>query len=175
MSHTTPLPGERAPKLTVDVLGGPGIDLAADTPQNFSLTFFYRGLHCPICRTQLEELNGRIADFDAMGIKVYAISMDSKDRAERQKEEWKIDKLPIGYGLSEASARQWGLFISAKVKDPEPARFSEPGIAVLYPDGTIYALYLQNVPFARPTLDGLRDGLKFVIEKQYPIRGKVAA
>lgn len=175
MSHTTPMPGDKAPTLKVDVIGGMALDLAAGRPESFTVVFFYRGLHCPVCKRQLEELNGKLADFEALGIKVHAVSMDGKDRAERQKSEWAIGNLPIGYGLSEASAREWGLFISAKAKDPEPARFAEPGIAVVYPDGTIYALYLQNVPFARPSLDALKDGLKFIIANDYPIRGQVAA
>ncbi|MCP3056113.1 redoxin domain-containing protein [Aurantimonas marianensis] len=175
MRHTTPVPGDKAPNLTVDVLGGAALELAGTTPEKMSLVFFYRGVHCPICKTQLEELNDKRAGFEAMGISVHAVSMDSRERAERQRQEWKIDDLPIGYGLSEESAREWGLFISGQEKDSEPARFAEPGIAMIYPDGTIYALHFQSVPFARPTLDGLKKGLSFILENDYPIRGKVAA
>ncbi|MEF2547064.1 redoxin domain-containing protein [Aurantimonas sp. E1-2-R+4] len=175
MRHTTPIPGDKAPKLAVEVLGGPAFDLAADKPAKMSLVFFYRGVHCPICKTQLEELNDRRAEFEAIGVSVRAVSMDSKERAERQKQEWKIADLPIGYGLTEESAREWGLFISAKEKDSEPTRFAEPGIAMIYPDGTIYALHFQSIPFARPTLDGLKKGLGFILENDYPIRGKLAA
>lgn len=175
MNHMTPLPGDRAPDLKVPTLAGPVLDLSAVTPQAFSLVFFYRGVHCPICRSQLEELAAKRPAFEERGIAVYAVSMDSSERAKRQSEAWEIDGLPVGYGLSEESARAWGLFISAKAQDAEPARFAEPGIAVIYPDGRLYALYLQNVPFARPRLDELLGGLKFVIENDYPVRGSVAA
>lgn len=175
MAHTTPTPGKKAPTLKVDVIGGSAIDLASDRPTNFSLILFYRGVHCPTCKGQIEELNGKLLDFESLGIKVHVVSMDDRARAERQKGEWAIDNVPIGYGLTEESARTWGLFISAKEKDTEPERFAEPGVAVVYPDGTIYALYLQSVPFARPTLDGLMRGLKFIIDNHYPARGTVAA
>lgn len=175
MAHATPMPGDKAPRLTFDVLDGSPVDLSADHPENFSIVFFYRGVHCPICRKQLEELVARRSDFEAIGAKFHVVSMDSVERAERQKKEWTIEGLPIGYGMSEETAREWGLFISAKEQDAEPDRFSEPGIAVLYPDGRIYALYFQTVPFARPRLDDLLGSLKFVLERDYPIRGKLAA
>lgn len=175
MPHSTPIPGEKAPDLKVDVLDGSPLDLWQERPENFTLVLFYRGVHCPICRKQMEELAGKREEFAKAGIRVHAVSMDPRDRAERQKNEWAIDGLPIGYALSEASAREWGLFISKKEKDGEPERFAEPGAAVVYPDGRLYALYLQSVPFARPTLDDFYHGLNFVIENNYPIRGTTAA
>lgn len=175
MPHTTPMPGDAAPALKVDTLGGTPFDLSEVHPENFTLVLFYRGYHCPICKDQLEELNGKISDFEAAGIKAHAVSMDSPERAEKQREEWDIGNLAIGYGLSEASAREWGLYISAKEKDAEPERFAEPGTAIIYPDGRIYALYTQNVPFARPPLDDLLGAMKFVLKNDYPVRGKLAA
>ncbi|MDY8111117.1 redoxin domain-containing protein [Fulvimarina sp. 2208YS6-2-32] len=175
MSHTTPIPGQPAPSLTVEALGGKAIDIAADRPKNFTVVFFYRGLHCPICRKQLEELNEKLDAFDEIGVTAHVVSMDEKERAEKQKAEWSIGNLSIGFGLTEKSAREWGLFMSQKEQDAEPDRFAEPGIAVIKPDGTLYSLHLQNVPFARPTIDGLVEGLSFIIENDYPIRGKLAA
>ncbi|MDN5568478.1 MAG: AhpC/TSA family protein, partial [Paracoccus sp. (in: a-proteobacteria)] len=99
-------------------------------------------------------------------------SMAATDRFDRPQQEWALGDLHIGHALTEASARAWGLFMSAREKDAEPEMFSEPGIAVLYPDGRIYSIYLQNVPFARPTLDDLLSGLNFILENDYPIRGK---
>lgn len=175
MRHSAPTPGDKAPNLNVGVLDGSSFDLSQERLENFTLVLFYRGVHCPICKTQMEELAGKRDEFGKAGITVHAVSMDSRERAERQKNEWAIGGLPIGYGLSEESAREWGLYISGKEKDAEPERFAEPGAAVIYPDGRIYALYLQSVPFARPTLDGLLKGLNFVIENNYPVRGKAAA
>lgn len=175
MAHTTPSPGDRAPSLTFQRLDGAAFDLAAARPENFSLIFFYRGSHCPICKSQLEELSGKLEGFAELGVEVHVVSMDDEARARKQRQDWSIDDLAIGYGLGEASAREWGLFISSAAKEGEPERFSEPGLAVVRPDGTIYALHLQNVPFARPTIDGLRQGLGFILEKDYPLRGDLAA
>ncbi len=175
MPHTTPMPGDKAPALMLDVLGGGKLDLASRRPDAFSVVFFYRGVHCPLCRTQMEELLTLKTEFEALGIDVHAVSMDSRERAERQAAEWQIEGLSVGYGMDEATARAWGLFISSKTKDAEPDRFNEPGIAVVDSEGTLYALYLQNVAFARPRLTDILAGLKMSIERQFPIRGRVAA
>ena len=175
MSQHHALPGSPAPVLSLQAIDGGTIDLAAEQPEQFTVVFFYRGVHCPICKTQTEELAARTGEFEKRGIKVMAASMDSEDRARRQADGWKIAGLKVGYALSEEAARAWGLFISQKEKDGEPERFSEPGIAVVYPDGTIYALFHQSVPFARPRLDDLLKGLDFIIEKSYPARGTLAA
>lgn len=175
MPHHHALPGSKAPELRLPGPDGRAVDLSAERPERFTIVFFYRGVHCPICKTQMEELNRRLEEFTDRGISVIAVSMDSEDRAKRQAEEWEIGKLAVGYNLSEADARGWGLFISQKEKDGEPDRFAEPGIAVIYPDGRIYALYHQSVPFARPRLDDLLKGFDFIIAKQYPPRGTLAA
>ncbi len=169
------LPGSPAPALSLPGLGGGAIDLAAEHPNQFTIVFFYRGVHCPICKTQMEELSARASEFEERGISLLAASMDSEERAQRQAEAWKIGNLKVGYGLSEVDARAWGLFISRKEKDSEPERFAEPGIAIVYPNGMIYALFHQSVPFARPRLDDLLKGLDFIIEKSYPARGTLAA
>lgn len=175
MRDTDALPGHPAPNLRLPTLDGGTFDLAESAPRAFTVIFFYRGVHCPICKNQLEELNRRIDAFDERGIAVVAISTDPQERATRQNREWTIDRLTVAYGLGEEDARRWGLYISKKEKDGEPERFNEPGMAVVRRDGTVYALYAQSVPFARPRIDDLLKGLDFVIEKDYPARGTLAA
>jgi hypothetical protein len=47
------LPRQPAPELVVPTLSGTTWNLAAAAPQRFSLIVFYRGLHCPICKTYI--------------------------------------------------------------------------------------------------------------------------
>ena len=70
---------------------------------------FYRGLHCPICKPYLRDLDRKRGDFAELGITAVALSSDSLERAEQAKADWGIDGLTIGYGLSIDAARQWGL------------------------------------------------------------------
>ena len=50
------LPRQLVPQLNVDLAGGGSFHLKGERPANFTLLVFYRGLHCPICKTQLREL-----------------------------------------------------------------------------------------------------------------------
>ena len=39
------------------------------------------------------------------------------------------------------------------------------------PEGLLHLVDIANAPFLRPDLDRLISGLRFVIDKNYPIRG----
>jgi peroxiredoxin len=172
MPHTTLLPGESAPALSVPAIGGGQLTLETG---KVTAVFFYRGVHCPLCKDQLEELAQRRGELAAIGVDSLAVSMDTEDRAARQGEEWNFGDLPVGYGLTEKSAREWGLYISEKTKEVEQHPFSEPAIMLLKADGTIFALWYQNVPFGRATFDALKKGFEFILSHDYPVRGKVPA
>ena len=68
---------------------------------------FYRGLHCPICKTQLGDLELKLPDFAKRGVSVIALSSDAAVRAERSKQEWRLPNLRLGYGLDLQVARSW--------------------------------------------------------------------
>jgi len=48
-------PRKPAPELNVPTLAHGVFDLHSETPQNFSLIVFFRGLHCPLCIKYLKE------------------------------------------------------------------------------------------------------------------------
>jgi len=54
----------------------------------------------------------------------------------------------------------------------EPALFSEPGVFIVRPDGTLYYGAVQTMPFARPHFDELLVALDFALDKNYPARGE---
>ena len=86
--------------------------------------------------------------------------------------EWNTGNLPLVHDLSEEQAREWGLYISQKREgSEEPGKFSEPGLFLVRPDMTLYFAQTQNAPFTRPPLDQLLEGIDFVRDKDYPIRG----
>jgi len=71
--------------------------------------------------------------------------------------------------------RALGLYISAPRSPQETDRpFPEPALFVVNPQGNIQIIDISNAPFARPDLNGVLKGLKFIQEKQYPIRGTLA-
>jgi peroxiredoxin len=169
---------DAAPTLEVSTVGEGTWRLADQNPRNFTMVVFYRGLHCPICSMYLADLNSKAAAFAERGVATVIISTDSGDRAVEAKTKWGLDNLTVGYDLSLDKARAWGLYISSSrgktsTGVEEPALFSEPGLFVIRPDGTLYFGTVQTMPFARPAFGDILKALDFVIANDYPARGEV--
>ena len=181
MTDITPLiPRQPVPPLVAPLVGSGRFDIATEKPERFAFIVFYRGLHCPICRTQMGDLESKLPDFAKRGVSVVAVSSDSAERAERAKREWKLPNLRVGYGLDLQVARAWGLYISTSrgmtsTGVEEPPLFSEPGLFLVKPDRTLYFASVQTMPFARPHFADILGALDFVIAKNYPARGEVTS
>ncbi len=170
-------PRQPVPALQVPTLDHGDYTLQADAPSKFSMLVFYRGLHCPICLKYLLELSRVLTEFDTRGVKVLALSSDTQERARAMADKVKAPALRIGYGLSLASAREWGLYISTSrgmtsAGVEEPPLFSEPGLFIVKPDHTLYFAAVQTMPFARPHFDELLAAIDFALAKNYPARGE---
>ena len=175
MSHL--MPRQPVPDLSVPTLDGPTWTLSEQTPEQFSLIVFYRGLHCPICSGYIRDLDRKESKFNEKGVEVLAVSSDSAERAGETKDSWDLPNLTIGHSLSIEAARDWGLFISTSrgvtsVGIEEPALFSEPGLFLVRPDRTLYCSAVNTMPFARTNFGELLKALDFIIEKDYPARGE---
>ena len=171
------LPRQPVPALRVPTLAHDEFELAADAAAHFTLVVFYRGLHCPICLKYLLELGRLQPEFDQRGVKVIALSSDGQERAQMMADKLKAPDLRMGYDLNLAQAREWGLYISTSrgktsIGIEEPALFSEPGVFIVRPDGTLYCGAVQTMPFARPSFDELLAALDFAIDKNYSARGE---
>jgi peroxiredoxin len=165
-------PTEPAPDLTVPLLRGGTYRLADQRPRTFTMVVFFRGLHCPVCRAELSELERRLAEFEQRGIEVIAVSGETHERTTQLAQEWKLVHLPLAYGLSEEQMRAWGLFISQGVNDSEPALFSEPGLFLISPDHTVYYESILSMPVGRPRVDDLLSGIDYWLTIGYPARGE---
>lgn len=170
------LPRQSVPELRVPTLAHGDFDLAADAPKSFTLIAFYRGLHCPVCLKYLRDLDALIPEYERRGTRVIAVSSDVHERA--QKMAGKVGaNLQFGYSLPLTVARQWGLYISSSrgkssIDIEEPPLFSEPGVFLVRPDGTLYYAAVQTMPFARPLFSELLQAVDFAIAKDYPARGE---
>ena len=132
------MPRQPVPPLQVPTLAHGDYTLSADAPQRFALVVFYRGLHCPICLKYLLELGRLLPDFEQRGVKVIALSSDTRERAQAMADKLKAPALRIGYDLPLASARAWGLYLSTSrgktsAGIDEPALFAEPGVFLVKP------------------------------------------
>jgi peroxiredoxin len=161
--------GSEMPKMSLPKVGGGEMDLSS--AKGWQMLVVYRGKHCPICRTYLKTLDGLLDQFKAASTEVVAVSADTKDKAETEAKEegWRF---PVGYNLSLEQMRSLGLYISEPRSPQETDRpFPEPGLFVINPDGKLQIVDVSNAPFARPELNAVLRGIKFIQEKQYPIRG----
>jgi peroxiredoxin len=179
MTDLVPLiPRQPVPDLAVELAGGGHWRLADRRPKSLSLVVFYRGRHCPQCQKQLADLNRKMDEFEKRGVDAIAISTDSRDRAEDAKAAWSLDRVPIGYDFSLQEARRWGLYISTSrgktsTGFDEPALFSEPGIFLVRPDGTLFSSIVQTMPFVRLHFAELLPAIDSILEKDYPARGHI--
>ena len=164
-------PNQSVPALDVPLVGGGRFRLSGGLSRFFTMVVFYRGYHCPICKTYLRDLDGRLAEFEKLGVEALAVTSDSEDRATKTVAEWELTKLPVGYGLSIEAGRAWGLFVSNAISDKEPPQFIEPGLFLVRPDGTLYAGAVQTMPFARPGFGDVLAAVRFIKERNYPARG----
>jgi peroxiredoxin len=169
-------PRQAVPPLEVTTLDGRSWKLADQTPDSFTMVVFYRGLHCPQCHRYLKGLADQRGAFAERGVEVIAISTDEHDRAEQAREQWDLDALQVGYGLSLDEARAWGLYVSnsrgvTSVGIEEPRQFNEPGLFLVRPDGTLYWAAVQSVLFARPHFDDVLNAIDFIKAKDYPPPG----
>jgi len=170
-------PGEPVPPLLVDTVGGPCWRLCDQKPKNFVLVLFYRGLHCPFCMHQLKELEAKYEDFRRRGVRVLAVSADTRERAERTAVEWGIEELTLCYGLTVDQAKAWGLYLSrgrgmSSRGLEEPGFFVEPAMFLVRPNGTLFGGEVQTMPFARPHLDDVLFGIDYILTNGVAPRGE---
>ena len=80
--------GQAFPKTNVDQVGGGVLTLGAFSGEaDWQMVTVYRGLHCPICKrylAQLDEMSGKFAE---QGVQVVAVSGDPLAKAETMVEE----------------------------------------------------------------------------------------
>lgn len=177
MTSTALTPRLPVPALNVPLTSGERFVLGAQPAERFDLLVFYRGLHCPICAKYLIELERLAPEFDKRGVSVLAVSSDTAERAQAMAEKVQVSAVRVGHSLSLPSARQWGLYISASrgktsIGIEEPALFSEPGVFLVKPDGTLYYGSTQTMPFARPAFQDLLGAIDFAVANDYPARGE---
>ncbi|TCT05680.1 peroxiredoxin-like family protein [Aquabacter spiritensis] len=169
-----PMPDTPAPALSLPLSGGGTWTLNDPKPEHFTMVVFYRGYHCPVCKSYLQALKAVLPKYRDAGFDVIAVSMDDAERAAKTVSEWDLDGLPVGYGLTRAQAEAWGLYLTQAIRDTESAVFSEPGLFWVRADGRLYMAAVANMPWARPDLEFLASKIPFVLQNGYPARGTVS-
>ncbi|MBD2489105.1 redoxin domain-containing protein [Aulosira sp. FACHB-615] len=165
------LMGNLAPILEVKTLNGTIWKLADQTPKNYTMVVFYRGLHCPICQQYISDLEQKLYDFQKLGVEAIAISGDSLEKAQQFQQQANIQNITIGYDFTPDEMRRWGLYLTKGHFESEPALFSEPAVFLIKPDNRLYFANIGTHPFSRVDFGFLLQGLEYIIPRNYPFRG----
>ena len=171
------MPRQPVPALDLQRLHGRPFTLAEQAPEQFTMLVFYRGFHCPVCRRYVGELDTLMEEFAKRGVTVCVASSDIRERAEQTTADWGLKQIDLAYGLPIETAREWGLYISTSrgktsLGIEEPAKFSEPGLFLMRPDGTLYWGNVSTMPFARPHFTEILSAIDFALKNDYPARGE---
>lgn len=169
--------GAAFPAISVPRIGGGSLELGTPADgYDWKLVVVYRGKHCPICTRYLQTLNQALPELNALGIDVVAVSADSESRTVEQLGQIN-PQYPVGYDLGIAQMQALGLYISGPRSGLNVERpFAEPGLFVINEAGNVQMIDISNVPFARPSLDSLVGGLRFVrgLTEPFPVNGTFA-
>lgn len=166
-----PKPRTPAPPLAVETVEGGSWSLADQ--EGWTMIEFYRGFHCPGCQAYLRQMDRDVDNFREIGVEVIAVSGDDRSSGEQAKRDWQLDNLTVGYGVSVETMQDWGLFVSKGVSEDEPELFSEPGLFMTRPDGSIYYVAVNSMTFGRPRISEMLKALEVKISHDAPARGEV--
>lgn len=174
MANTKLIAGQVFPDIAIAKWGGGEVQLSKSSEAyDWKMVVVYRGKHCPICTNYLTTLNQLLPEFHAIGVDVVAVSADTEEKAQIQMGEVNPD-FEMGFGLTIEQMQKLGLYISTPRSEAESDRpFAEPALFVINNKGELQIVDISNAPFARPELNSVLMGLKFVRnpENNYSIRG----
>ena len=154
------------------LLSGGTYRLADRRPRLFTMVVFFRGLHCPVCRAQLSELDRRLAELEERGIDVITVSGETLERTTKLAQEWNLEHLPFAYGLTEDQMRAWGLFISRGINERRAGAIQRTR-PVSDLTGSHRVLRVGPLDARRTSrLDDLLGGIDYWTTHDYPARGE---
>ena len=174
MSKNTLAAGANFPSIKVKTLDDSDYILHQTSLDiDWKLIVVYRGVHCPLCTSYLNQIETIKNDLSDLGVRIVAVSADSKEQAKQHLESLDIS-YDLCYGLTLEQMRTLGLYIS-EPRSPEETDhpFSEPGLFIVNEHAQLQILEYANAPFIRPDLNSVVRGIKFIRnpENNYPIRG----
>lgn len=174
MSVNRLVSGQAFPDVSVPLVGGGEMTLGKPKEgKDWQVVVVFRGKHCPICTRYLGEWNAALGKLAEIGVDLVAVTADTGARTQEQIAALDLG-FPVGYDLSETDMARLGLYASQPRNEREGERpFSEPGLFVVNGDGVLLIADISNVPFARPAVSDMVNGLGFIKDpaNDYPIRG----
>lgn len=111
-------PGDRAPDATLTAADGTTVQLSDLYGGGPIIVTFYRGGWCPFCQGELREWQDRLAEVDALGARLVAISPEAPSFAGQTTDKYGLEFTVLSDATGEAAA---GFDLDFEV-DPETRR-----------------------------------------------------
>jgi len=152
--------GHPLPRLTLPLVGGERRVLDKLENDAFVVLVFYRGSHCRRCNPYLNAFQSLLPQFHDLGAEVIAVSADERSRAEQSAAAWGLDRLKVAYDFPIASAKDWGLYVTARGKPEDPPLFTEPAVFIVGPDGKLDHGIINTAQRLRPEPSAILEHIK---------------
>ena len=107
--------GDAFPILALDTVGDGTVSVTHYLAGSHGVVLMYRGSWCPYCNAQLSAFARAKEKLDELGIKIIAVSVDSKADAMAVAEKHRLN-FPVGYGV----CRQ-GRCLHRRLRQRQPA------------------------------------------------------
>ena len=142
--------GNPVPDFKIGLLNG-GTWSSRQEPEagKWTLLTIYRGMWCPHCKRQLQELDALVEEFRERGVSVVAASADTEERARQTASDCGLDRLTLGHEIPIESARELGAFVSRGIKDVEMPLFCEPASFLIDKNARLFTAWVASCAFAR--------------------------
>lgn len=151
--------GDPAPDFDLPNVKGGSVSLQAALRDGPVVLSFYRGSWCPFCNLELNALQARLADIQAAGARLIAVSPEKPDASLSHAEKLDLafdvlcdqgNRTARDYGLIMTVAEsvrplylQWGIDVPAANGD-DTYELPVPATYVIAPDGNIHAAYVDK-------------------------------
>lgn len=159
--------GNLIPDFRFNTLGGGAWHSRDGGGATFRLLTIYRGMWCPHCKRQLQELNTLHDSFLGVGVRPIAVSADTRERAAGSQKDYALDKLLVGFEMPFDAARELGVFLSKGINDSEMPLFCEPASFLITADNRIQAAWIASNAFARTSMTEVRSYIDFLAEHAF--------
>ncbi len=150
MTTLSALVGATAPPLAVKTVDGGPWRLCDQRPESFTLVLFFRGADCARSERLLKALETRRSEFERRGVTVVTASMDDAATACSAYRRWGLTDLTMGYDLSAAQARGWGLRLAENAGE---VRIDAPGVFLVDAASAVRTAWTADASDAAPDLD----------------------
>jgi peroxiredoxin len=93
--------GDGFPPLTIELVSRGSLVLPADLAGSYAVILFYRGSWCPFCSAQLAAFSRVRNAFEAVGIRIVALSVDDRTTSDALVAKLRLN-FPVGFGADAA-------------------------------------------------------------------------